>query len=1181
MQRRIEELAAGKFDRQSTLLQFTPEKLEIEVLEGTVYTGEFTLTSVEGIPVVGTICSTSPRMKCPEEGFEGVEITMQFEFHSEGLFDGDSQTGSFHIISDQGEYALPFSVSVCKHYPNSTQGKVKSVFEFANLAHISYDEAVKVFSQPEFASVFTPREDEERLILRGLRRRPCTRTQVEEFLIASRKKKRVLFEVEEAENEFYGVTETQKQQIVIKKEIWGHYALEVTSDGDMIQPLKSRITDEDFVGSRGTVEYLIHADKLHPGRNYGRLTLQTPFQKEEINICVSKDVVRSIHPIWEIRHKQARLAKDYIRFGTHKMVNSAWAKQTCRHIEELQEIMPDDLWYFLAKAQVYFVSKQRQKAEWILNSFPRNKVDKESPLYAYYLYLSALKDPEQSYINKCTGKIRKIYNKHREDPVLLWILLYLDEELNYSKGRKLETIARYLRRGHESILLYLEAFRIYEKEPYLLNRISEFEQKVLNFTVKHQAMTRQIAEQVVKLAPEIPVDEPVWYKILSACYEAAPGREALQALCSYCIKGQRYGREYWKWYQLGVTEELRIAGLHEAWVRSADKEQMAKLPKQIVHYFQAYHNFAGEAEALFYQTLIENKSQWKNVWPHYSKNIREFALKQMQAGRVDRALAAVYKEVLTPDLLTRENAGDMAKVLFACEVFCDNPNVRNLVLCQHVLEKEQIAPVVHGKAYVNIYCSSWKILLEDARGRRFVPDEELKVTPLFDSGDFLKQGIACAKDKLPYLLKYFDKKKIWQTYEEEDLGYLQVIVDSPEISEEYRRELRPQMVAYYYDNYTGDALDEFLTTVSYEGIGSLEREKIIRLLVARRHYKRVYELILDYGIEHIPPSKLIYVITYRMDELEREEQEGPDVFLMKLCREVFMRGKYNERILIYLCKYFEGALSEMLQIWEAACDFELNTYMIEERCMKRCLYTGDFSSLLEKVFESYVRNVGNDLVIQAYLSRMAYQYVVHDAIVSEFVFRRIAGILGSGGMLNPVCRLGFLKWCALKQRAEEQEWKTAETVLEELVRNGCYFAFFKSLPRRLQEKYMFHDLEIIEYHTRPQAKVYIDYLPAGSTKYTEREMKQVYDGIYAKEFLVFYEENIPYYIKEEIDGESRVTESGQVERRELADAGEESRPVRIDDMMAAWQMRDEVTLLRQLRDYGQRDEMVKRQFTLM
>ena len=128
---------------------------------------------------------------------------------------------------------------------------------------------------------------------------------------------------------------------------------------------------------------------------------------------------------------------------------------------------------------------------------------------------------------------------------------------------------------------------------------------------------------------------------------------------------------------------------------------------------------------------------------------------------------------------------------------------------------------------------------------------------------------------------------------------------------------------------------------------------------------------------------------------------------------------------------------------------------------------------------------------------------------------------------------------------------------------------------------MFHDRASVEYRTAPEAKVFINYLPIGCTKYAECEMKQMYEGIFAKEFILFFEENIPYYIKEEIDGEYKVTESGQIEKQRLYDGGDESRPVLIDDMIAAWQMKDEATLQKQIEAYGQMDEMVNQQFTLL
>ncbi len=93
----------------------------------------------------------------------------------------------------------------------------------------------------------------------------------------------------------------------------------------------------------------------------------------------------------------------------------------------------------------------------------------------------------------------------------------------------------------------------------------------------------------------------------------------------------------------------------------------------------------------------------------------------MKLGKIDKNLAVIYQEVLSPALLAGEQGEDFAKVLFACEVACSRPEACNLVVCQHPLNKEQVVPFIHGVGNVNIYSSTWQVLLEDATGKRFLP----------------------------------------------------------------------------------------------------------------------------------------------------------------------------------------------------------------------------------------------------------------------------------------------------------------------------------------------------------------------------------------------------------------------------------------------------------------------------
>ena len=144
-----------------------------------------------------------------------------------------------------------------------------------------------------------------------------------------------------------------------------------------------------------------------------------------------------------------------------------------------------------------------------------------------------------------------------------------------------------------------------------------------------------------------------------------------------------------------------------------------------------------------------------------------------------------------------------------------------------------------------------------------------------------------------------------------------------------------------------------------------------------------------------------------------------------------------------------------------------------------------------------------------------------------------------------------------------------------------YFPFYQSLPVKFAGKYLYHDKVFLEYRTTPDVKVSVTFLPVGSQDYLEVKMGQMFDGIYVKEFLIFYGEKIPYYIKEEKDGEWIVTESGQLQNQGLCTHAEGSRYDLLNDMMVSWQMKDEATLMERLEGYGSLDGLVKEKFCLL
>ena len=122
MRKKIQQLAEGRFDYSNDIPDFTLSvpKIELEVPEGRDTTGFFEIISKDESKVRGVIYSDNPRMECLTPQFDGVGQKIRYQFHSEGLSEGDIQKGEFCIVCDQGEYNLSFVVSVSKSFNIST-----------------------------------------------------------------------------------------------------------------------------------------------------------------------------------------------------------------------------------------------------------------------------------------------------------------------------------------------------------------------------------------------------------------------------------------------------------------------------------------------------------------------------------------------------------------------------------------------------------------------------------------------------------------------------------------------------------------------------------------------------------------------------------------------------------------------------------------------------------------------------------------------------------------------------------------------------------------------------------------------------------------------------------------------------------------------------------------------------
>ncbi len=1129
----------------------------------------------------GIVYSSNARMECLTPQFEGEEVRIRFEFHSEGLREGDVQKGEFTIVCNQGEYDLSFVVSVTNLYADSSIGKIHNLREFTALARENWGEAYRLFYSPYFPNLLKEKEVRERFLYEAYRGAVPSHQNMEEFLIGAGRKKKIEFLTEQDAAEFYGVTESRKESVLLKKDQWGYLSVEVSSDEPFLELSKHHLSTEDFMGSVCPFEYYIREDALHAGLNFGRIQFRTVYQTKEFTVCVSREEKRKEkHDSLsrQIQRTKTELMQCYLGYRFKKIVTGVWAVRTIGLLDHLIALEPDVEFYRLMKAQVFLLNKQKQEAMWILNEYKRGCVDKTTPVWGYYLYLCTLAEREESYVNRLAAEVEAIFREYPENDLLFWVLLFLKKDYCDNEVRKWMAIERWVMSGKNSPYFYMEAFYLMWQNPYLLRGLDTFEFRILRWALRYGMITKEIAMQIMELLPYQRTYDSHLYEVLEACYRVYPVEEMIDVICSYLIRGQCYDAKFHRWYELGIENSLRITGLYEAYVMSMDRRDVTEVPQIIQMYFQYQCNLAYQHRAVLFVNIIAAKQKQPEVYLKYRKMMELFAMEQIELGHIDDNLAVIYEEMVGTGLLNRELAYALSDIIYTHKLTCFAPEIRRVILYQKQMRRPQVVPLVDGVAYFQIFSTDFLIFLEDASGNRYQGSFPYQLEKLMKTGTYSRKCLELAPDSLPYVIYHFDGKKSASTFQEEDKKYFNLLLNSEEISSIYQAQMCPEIIRFYQSSEYDSVVDDYLESAEYELIVPSARKYMLELLIEARHYDRAYEMMQRYGYEGLAPSARVAMCSYQIAEQGFEEED----FLLNLVWDTYRQGKYNDVMMMYLERYFNGPTKQMAGLWREARTFSLDTHELEERILTQMLYTTDYVEDVEEIYDSYCQSGGQELLRLAYLNYFGYYYVVKNMVVPQQIFPEMERRLWEGEELEEPCRLALLKHFSEAAPVTAGERELLGELLEEFTGKDMIFSFYKKFDARIVMNCQLYDKEFVEYRTRPGTHVTIHYCIGGENgRFLSEDMPELYEGIYVKQFVLFFGETMQYYIMEEEDGASEITESNTLTKQDLLGETGESRYHLLNGILLEKTLEDTERLQRMMLRYKGMDEVTKHIFGLL
>jgi len=1162
----IDKLSRGIIEYERPILEVSADSIEITMDVNGTKRAELFVRSGNAVPLKCVAYSTNECVKIINSHIVGLEGKIEYIIRTNYLEEDTVIMGSINIVSNGGEISVPYTINVEAESAETNIGKIKNMFHFANFVQTNYEEALQLFLSERFRQVFIERDLHLSSVYEGLMRNDNKSVALEQFLIATNKKKPVTLSLSEYEKHYSHPEETISDSVIVSKDNWGYINCVVECDCPFIKLSKTVLTSDDFAGSNYEFSYLVKPELLHDGLNYGQITIKTNNPATEdikVSVVVDNTSEKSSEKA-EYKRCQVAMEKCYLDFRMHKIDMNQWGTTMLGIIERMRAIDDDDYFPRLMQAQILISMRREADASWILENVAETLLEKrlqEPAFYCYYLYVRTLQKKEKEFTDEMKKKIWEIYDSGNNRWEILWLLLYMDDGLQGNYSLKLARIKEQFSVGMVSPVMYYEAAMVFCDQPAMLRVLNDFEIQVMNFAAKNRIVTVKLAAQFAELAMKERMPGKLTLNILKMLYKIYGDVTTLSSIVGILIRNGMTGPEYLYWYEEGINKELKIAGIYENYLYSAGDDYRKPLPHPVMLYFSYNTDVSNDRLAFLYASIIANKKERPSEYNTYLKQIERYAVLYMQAGKINRYLRVIYSDILSPEFITPELAEKLPDILCTHMIKCDSNNIKAVTVLHKELVDPITVPFINGVAYVRAYTDDVIYIFEDLNGNKFIDGVNYKIKKLFDMEDYLRMCYEISAQNIGLSMHFADEYVKYGKNAMKSVGILQLLIQMKEVREEYKRVIEKEIINYYTDNYDGDLLDDFLSMVDVSMMSAKLRKKVVELMIIRNHYNRAFGIIQEYGYMSIEPRRIMMFVSRAIEMSEYEEDE----LLLEMAAFAFDKGKYDEVVLDYLCRYYYGTTKEMVKIWEASNSFSFPSREIEERLLCQMLFSGTYlGRCIGNVYDSYYEKGPNEKIKRAYLISKAYDYFVYDKVVDAKIFEYIGKDISRDDECTDVCKLAYVRYYSNDSNIDKEIRDNAKKIIDYFCTRNIVFEFYKRYGAFFELPYMLEDKTIVEYRTSPGSKVYVNYvLETGNYEekdYTVEEMRSVFPGVYIFETVLFYGESLVYYISEKKGNMRNITESHTLSETDRQFGASGSRYSVLNDIMVCQDMHEESTL---------------------
>ncbi len=1156
MNEKIKNYSKCKFYMEHPNIKFSTDELTGEIVEGQTMSGNFTILSTNKVPITGNVESFDHRVKMLSGDFETTSFVVNFEVNGTDLKAGDDIQGVFHVMTNGGEYEVPYEYHIIARTVVTRGGKIHNLKELSDLAQMNYEEAVRVFSDESSVSILAYGDNyaEYNRIYASLRKDAALHHGLEEFLVTIGVKDMVTVTPASNTREIYYDKEDVAGEIVLRKNTWGYLKLNVSCDSSCVFLAKKEVTKDDFVGREASIPFVIAIDELPASECNVTIHFENTNQQFDVSLSIEPKHKKYQKPPVDVTFSNGQLKKtyqkqlmgDYLNYRSSKLTLQEYTSRSIECANELMKFEEKNHWYRFIRLHMYIMKKDKVRVEQEFENIEQHedKMISDDLSACYYRYLQALYYKGDIRISQALAYIRECYQSHPDDFAYLFMIINLDSELMENRAILINELRSCYEKGCNSPLLYYEVCELYNEFPNYLRELDEFELQVLSWGFKKHFLNITVRERLIGIIKSNYSYSNRLYRILDGLYRYHPEEALLNAICVILIKGRKTEARYHHYYALGVERSFKLIGLMEFYIRSLDYSSYAILPQQVILYFSLEAKRLNDKQLSYlYANVVVNRQSYGSAYDEYKDAISSFVIKQISQCRMDEHLEVLYREFLKDSSVIASVAKQLPNILFMNRLTVSNPNIISVLVNHDECSEPRQYPVVDNVAYIDRITEHCNVTLVDKERKRYIGSVPYEMEQLIQDDKYIGYCYEADQNCFSVLLRLAYYTDLSGDVDYEAVKVYKALLEFDEISPEYRRRLNGAILNYYYEQYEGDIFEEYLNTIDLELFDKENRCIAMEYMIDRQLYENAMNAVERYGYDGIELSRLKELCRYYVEL----EETVYDDNLVTMAFELFHQNEYDEAVLKYLIQFAKGSNKELLSIYQTAKKLSFDVKDLEERIVQQAIMADYYETGVLTAFEAYSKNNPNRFLYEAFLNIMAYRYFMCGQMVPNLMLILWADAYRNGHLLYPMPKAAML--CAFSGNLgiAKENLDVIAKVVDEFCQKDMLFPFMKEFDGLIKLPKEIYIRSYLVYQSEPSHVVNVHYYLKGPKRpdsHTER-MREYFEGYYVKDFVLFDDEQLAYYVTDETDEEIKRLESKDVElnrnagrnkKRELSDA---------------------------------------------